>query len=295
MSEIQSKGHDLYHFYGIRQGAFLKSSFFSEETLNKWICSRPYPEKREINKKNIIPADSLLIVLSQNCDIACPNDSLDLYVELGVFKKIKEKKVYPGNKYVQSARILQLEINNIWYESKFENIIHVKKEELIVFLEENNTKITEELDSINSGCIPVWRANRYNRTALPDFYNLGIKDIFLNALEKLDEIPLCSDNSNYIRALYVKLDKYTEEKIYTFQYFALVKHVATDKIMADIIDILEEMSEQIHESTGFIIAEDAIFAGRDSTTYVGFLGRFLRVNLDYKSLLAGDEDVEPMH
>jgi len=65
--------------------------------------------------------------------------------------------------------------------------------------------------------------------------------------------------------------------------------------MADIIDILEEMSEQIHESTGFIIAEDAIFAGRDSTTYVGFLGRFLRVNLDYKSLLAGDEDVEPMH
>jgi hypothetical protein len=40
--------------------------------------------------------------------------------------------------------------------------------------------------------------------------------------------------------------------------------------------------------------DDSIYTGRDSTTYVSYLTRFVAINLDYVSLAENDGDTGPL-
>lgn len=261
------------------------------ETRVGWSNSLPKIELREDVKK--LKDTSIFLILSQNCDIACRNDKLDSHVEICVCKKLKEKEKHAGNMFVGSARKLQFSVDDDWYEANVDLILSVSKEELFKTLNEHNVGIlapSEQLLQI----APLWRANRYTRTALPDNFNAQlypILDEYLDRLQVTADVPNQMTGS-YLRAIYIRVTPMTEEENYQFSLFALLRSDTPDEVVSSIQDSVEDFAQALEAGSGFTDESD-IYADRDSSTFVSYLNSYLRLNLDKHSLADGDTDIGP--
>lgn len=286
-----SAGQKLFHELGVCQSSYIKASEIPEDIRNIWIDSRTSSELRIVDKKTKIPDNSLLVITSQNCDIACPNDDLDSAVEIAIFKPIKTKKVFPGNQFVKSVRKLQIQIDEQWFEAKVEHLITVKKSNLCELLtEKTDVKILPE---IYEKSLPLWRANRYLRTALPNTFNDALSPVFEKHLPDIEAVASKEGNGSYIRALYIWLNTLEEVGHYTFEFFALTTAEVPNEILSNIQDSIENISLELCEQAGYDEIDDSVYAGRDSTTYVSYLTRFVAINLDHVSLAENDDDTGP--
>lgn len=257
----------------------------------RWSESLSKVELRNDVKK--LKDTSIFLILSQNCDIACRNDKLDSHVEICVCKKIKEKEKHAGNMFVGSVRKLQFSIEDDWYEANVDLILSVTKKELYATLIEHNVDIlasSEQLFQI----APLWRANRYARTALPDNFNNCLFPILDENLHRLQANAVVPTEvaASYIRAIYIRVTPMTEEKNYSFALFALLQADTPDEILSNVQESVEDFAQALEDTSGFTDESD-IYADRDSNTFVSYLNSYLRLNLDKHSLADGDSDIGP--
>lgn len=293
MSDMHSSGQILLHDKRLVQASCFSASLISDETKKNWSKSFHKPEYRDSLKK--IKNSSIFLILSQNCDIACRNDSLDSTVEIAVCKKIKESDVFPGNSFVKSVRKLHFKAGSNWYEANIEYILSVNKKELLSTIESIDEFELIKLTDEYSKSVPVWRSNRYMRSALPDNFNDNFGHILDKHIGELEKraIPLYNEDfSSYIWAIYIHLDSDEEKANYNFRLFALLRDETPDNVIPDIQDILESIAEELEEQAGYTDDSD-IYAGRAKSTYVSYLTQFVRLNLDNHSLSNGDNKIKP--
>ncbi|MDA8681396.1 hypothetical protein N9M08_02545 [Porticoccaceae bacterium] len=286
---MESVGKQLFHDYGISQASCFESSCFEDETRLEWTES--FAKLANRGKRRRVRSDSMLLVLSQNCDIAA-SDERDNAVEIAVCKSIDEP--YLHNQFAHSSRKLHFEVGGQWYEANADYILTVLKVELVDAIQKSSTFDVKKLSPLHEKSIPVWRANRYLRSGLPDSFNEQLTKVWGKHINSLDEIASCTDeeHSSYIRALYVKVDPMTESEAHSFELFALLRHNIDDSKMSDIQDAVESWAEDLTYISGFIDASE-IYADRESNTFVSYLSGLLRLNLDYLSLSQSDGDVGP--
>lgn len=278
------------HELGLRQSTYFEASCVSQKVRDGWIKSRSQSKYREPGKSKTIKDHDLLVVTSQNCDIGSRSDTIDTGVELAVFKPIKDRAAHPGNQYIKSVKKLQIQIQGCWYEAKVEHLVTIEKNELLDL--SRGLKLVD-IPSEDSNLIPLWRSNRYLRTALPDKFDINLKPHLDNLLPELDQLAMDDDGASYIRAIYIWLNSYEELKAYEFDVFALLRSDTPNEKLSCIQDQIEALAESLEQGAGYTLHQDAIFADRDSNTYVSYLTKFSKLNLDPESLAAGDEDTGP--
>lgn len=227
----------------------------------------------------------MLVVISQDCDIACGNDNTDPLVELAVCTPIKTP--HSGSTFAYSARKIHFEIEEgCWFEAKVSNLVHVAKDVLWECISKDDI---QELPDLTRKTLPHWRALRYRRTALPDAFNAIFNDLSGEFTQQLDQI-----GQNCVRAVYVRLNSYHEETSYEFDLFALLATDTPNEKVVAAIEIVEGFIDQL-EDAGIGRAmnnDDAIFAARADQITVNDLLSFVRINFDSISLESGDDDVE---
>ncbi|MCM0613728.1 hypothetical protein KFJ24_14680 [Marinobacter sediminum] len=273
--------HDL----GLRQGCYFPASTIDEESRKYWITSRPDEKRREWKKNNRITDKDILVVISQDCDIACGNDNTDPLVELAVCTPIKAP--HSGSTFAYSARKIHFEIEEgCWFEAKVSNLVHVAKDVLWEIISQADIR---ELPDLTKRTLPHWRALRYRRTALPDAFNAIFNDLSGEFTQQLDQI-----GQNFVRAVYVRLNSYHEETSYEFELFALLEADTPNEKVAAAIDVVEGFIYQLEDAgIGSAIDNgDVLFAARADQITVQHLLSFVRINFDNISLESGDDDVE---
>lgn len=287
MSE-ESFGCKLFKEFNLRQGAYFKSSIFNLELRKSWIDS--YPKKTNRGKSKTIKDNTVLIVISQNCDIACGNDCIEDSIELLACKKIKSTDVFEGNQFVNSVRKFHFSLGEEYYEANADYILTVLKKEFFDALAEKEFNVGALLytpsDILQS--FKVWRTNRYSRTALPDNFNAKLTPIIDDFISKISKISHDKDGKNFIRVIYVQLDSMDEQESYKFKFFALLRDDTPNEIYSDIQGLLEDMCGTLSEQ-GYMDESDD-YVGRDSDTFVSYLTSYVRFNLDTHSLKNGDYD-----
>jgi hypothetical protein len=288
---VHSFGQKLLHDLGVKQCAYFSCDSIPMNTRVEWSHSLPKIELREDVKK--LKSTSIFLILSQNCDIACRNDKLDSHMEICVCKKLKEKEKHAGNMFVGSARKLQFSIFDDWYEANVDLILSVSKEELYTTLNKYNVGVllpSEQLLQI----APLWRANRYTRTALPDKFNAHLYQILDENLNRLQDTAVVPNEvtASYLRAMYIRVTPMTENENYKFALFALLRSDTPDEILSSIQETVEDFAQALEDVSGFTDESD-IYADRDSNTFVSYLNTYFRLNLDRHSLADGDIDIGP--
>lgn len=275
---------------GLRQGAVFPAALLEAEQLAGWADFRSDPKLR---KKAIKPKD-LLVVTSQDCDIACRNDAQDPCIELAVFSPIKPKNHHAGSQFANSVRVLQLSINDQDCEAKARYTIRVPKEEVFNVLAGDYSAVFW-LPAEQCRTLTLWRANRYQRAALPDRFNdafFPIVEDALPAIELLASDPAGSGHS-YIRSLYVYLENMNEEGSCEFSLLALLRADTPDSVQSVLDDAIDSLCVEIEESSDYVLCESDDLAGlaeRENTLTVFMLGQYVKFNLDYISLREGDPD-----
>jgi len=277
-------GKKLYGI-GIKQTVCLKASDIEENLRNSWTDS--YPKKKNRNKT--IPNNALLLVLSQDCDIAASKD-VDTSIELAFCKPISDGKVWDPNKFAHSVRKLHFQCDSTWYEAKVDYILTVEKEALLSAYSNNNYEILE-LSEDEAKVIPVWRANRYSRVGLPDEFNNYLSPILDSFISQIHDASKAHDCkfSSYVRALYTRVNRNEALGTLEFEFFALLRTESPADIVQATQDVIEALSTQLAGLSGFIDISE-IYADREDTTTVAFLGGLARFNLDHVSLKKGDDD-----
>jgi hypothetical protein len=288
MTAELSYGQQLYHQLDVKQCSCFYADTVSMERRIEWSDSFSQAIYRSNVKK--LKDSSLFLVISQDCDISCKRDALEPTVEIAVCKKIKEKDIEPRNLFVKSTRKLQFQIEGRWYEANSEYILSVDKKDLFNALQ---GKQIQPPSADNVRTIPLWRANKYLRTALPDAFNQYLNPIIDKHIEALVAAGVSAEDrsSSYIRSLYIWLDKFSEEKEYQFELLALLKSETPDEDLSNISDAIEAICEDLSLNN----LEDAsdVYAAREDSMYVSELARMYRINLDSHSLSNDDPDVGP--
>ena len=291
MSEL-SVGQQLLHNKKLEQAScFLASNVPMEKRL-EW--SDSFPKKVIRRDCTKLKDTSLFLVLSQNCDIACRQDHLDSAVELVVCKKIREKDVSLGSSFVKSVRRLHFKAADNWYEANVDYILTVEKPDLFQLI---NTTTDFELITLSDEyikSIPLWRSNRYQRSALPDAFNNQLEPVLKNHLADIEDKARATEAgiSSYIRAIYIWLSSQEELGYYEFEIFALMRDETENSVLTDVQDAIEEMATELAQNSGFQ-DESSMYADRAKNTYISYLTRFVRLNLDSHSLANGDDDTGP--
>lgn len=264
------------HDKGMTQGSGFPASLLSDKMKESHYFSRVDIDQRNPSKnKHKILDDDLMIVLSQDCDIACQNDNDDPLIELALFKKIKESDLYPGNQFTRSVRRIQSKVGDNWYQASISHIGWIKKKELWNVL---NDFYFDQCDEDLSRVLATWRSNRYDRDPLPDRFNNGIMPYMKALLEKLNK------HERYIRAVYISLDSYEENVHYIFDIFAMTDAYIGNGELEEVMNIIEEFAYEVEEKVGFNVHGDCIFALRDDAISVNKISNYRRFNLDYVSL-----------
>lgn len=286
----QSCGQVLFHEMGLRQASCFLASFLDDDMRLSWMASFA----KEANRKKLkyFRRDSLLLVLSQDCDIAASIDSNESAIELVICKKIP--KLHPGNEFVNSVRKLHFKFADEFYEANVNHILTIEKSVLLDFFKAESDLELYELDEEYSRSFPIWRSNRYNRTALPDKFIHAFKDIEKEYLPAISTTAIALDQaySSYLRGLYVSVSPNSESDQYNFKFFGLLRDEVGDSKMSDIQEVIEAMAEELESTCGFIDDSD-IYADRSVNTNVSYLTSLVKYNVDYYSLSSGDEDVGP--
>lgn len=282
-----SKGQELLHNIGVKQAVCIPASCFCDEIRLRWSDSFSKKNNRKLSK---IPNTSMLLVISQNCDIAAANDNLESSLELVVCKKLKPRDLHAGNQFAHSCRRLQFECEGQWYEANVDYILTVDKGDLLECIEKTESFRIINLDKEYGLTVPVWRANRYLRIGLPDSFNKCFIPILNTHIAKIENASKNdAEQLSEIKAIYIGVDPNDESESHTFQVFALLRHLVSDGQMVAISDAIEELATDLSEQSGFTDVSH-VYADRESNTYVSFLSNLLRLNLDYISLAQGDDD-----
>jgi hypothetical protein len=285
-----SNVQNLFINKGLKQASCFFASEVPQDVRLRWSDSLAKSGLRNDTKK--LKESALFLVISQNCDIASRNDSIEDSVEIVVCKSIKSRDVYPGNAFVKSVRKLQFQYGDSWYEANSDLILTVKKDELVDAL--TDTAISYLTDEYTQ-TIPLWRSNRYMRTALPDAFNEVFFPVFDDHVGRV-EVAAKADQkesfASYIRAIYIWLDSFEEQDVYSFDLFALLKDSVCDEQSSAIQEQVEALAEALSEAAGYDDRSE-IYADRESNTQVSYLNKFVRLNLDHQSLASGDADTGP--
>ncbi len=289
---MYSNGQKLLFEHGIKQATCFHASLIEKEVRIAWTDSFSKFKHRGIASK--ISDSTIFLVLSQNCDIAAYNDGLESAIELLVCKPVKPKQVFHANMFAISSRKLQFQHGEQWYEASSEYIVTVDKGELLSIIESHASFSVFDLSKEYSMTIPVWRANRYYRTGLPNKFNDYLAPILAEHIEKIESAASVehTDYKSYIRAMYVRLDNLDEAEKYSFELFSLLRCDVNDTVMSNIQQTVENMAEELSISSGFT-DNSTIYADRENNTMVSFLNDFLRLNMDHHSLSQGDDDIGP--
>lgn len=286
-----SNGKQLLIENNLRQGSYFKASEVPEVVRNEWIDFRISENYRKSTKKNnIISSDDIIVIMTQDCDIACSNDSHDPYIECAIFKPIKEKQVHAGNQFAYSVRKLHIKINENWYEAKSNYLTYIEKSSLLHNIQLEEITI-EKLEDAEFKIIPYWRANRYLRAALPDNFNASFMAEIEEHKETLKNGFLDFQGKSYIRGIYVKLDTNQEIAQYKFELFFLLKSETPQQEAKELQDLSESISCELVEKYNYSEYEDCIYADKECNTSVAFIINFSRVNFDHLSLSNEDEDI----
>ncbi len=283
---MTSLGQALFHDVSLRQGSYFRVSDVGRDVCLSWLDSLPRVDLR--NRQKLMPENALLAVISQDCDIACRADSADPCIELCVLRPIKDRDVFHGNQFVHSVRKLQILVEGQWFEAKVEAIVTVQKAELAEVLAGVRLCALSEFDR---QCVVRWRANRYSRTALPDNFNEQLFNVLGPALPEIDKVARIEgeEGKSYIRALYVWINSLAEADCYDFEIFALLRDEVSDETFSAIQDLIEGLAAGFSEASGFNDVSEN-YADRDSRTFVSYLTKFVKLNLDSESLKSGDSD-----
>lgn len=290
MSEY-SCGQQLLHNYRLKQGACIKAEALEQQTRETW--SNYYAKAKYRGNTQKLKNSALLLVLSQDCDIACRNDEQDSAVELVVCKRIRKKDIYEGNQFVHSVRKLHFEYQQQWYEANVEYLLMIEKADLLsAFVCDGCSIELGYLIDEYAKSLPLWRANRYNRTALPDKFNAQLLPLVNKEMKEIAAIAAAGEEqifSSFIRAIYIRVEPLEESEHYQFELFALLADEVDDQQLSRIQDSIETLAEALSENSGY---EDIsqIYADRQNNTTVAFLASLLRFNLDYYSLSHNDND-----
>lgn len=283
-------GQVLLHQYGLKQGAAFPASLLDEPTRLAWGDYRSEPALR----RKPLKEQALLVVVSQDCDIACHDDNHDPCIELAIFVPIKPKDRHAGNQFAHSTRQLQLNIEGQDYEAKVRHTIRVPKAALLDGLEGHQQALLT-LPAEQCRTLVLWRANRYQRAALPGRFNNAFSPLFRQALpeiERLGQDPGDSTRS-YIRSLYVYLDNMQEEGECRFALLALLRADTPDESQSAIDDAIDELCQQLEAASDFTLSESPDLAGlaeKETTVTIAVLEQYVKLNLDYLSLRHGDPD-----
>lgn len=110
-----------------------------------------------------IPDDALLIMLSQECDIAQSKD-----IEIGIAQSIKLGKEYDGKKKSRNLAEIHLRIDKTWIALSSEKCGVVERK----ILEEDAQFVPHGYLNRNSvNILNTWRARRYTRVGLPSAFD----------------------------------------------------------------------------------------------------------------------------
>lgn len=289
-SSSTSVGQVLLDEYGLRQGSGFPAHLLDEPVRREWAGYRSDPALREKPLKQ----KALLVVVSQDCDIACPDDRQDPCIELAIFEPIKLKNRHPGNQFAHSVRQLQLTIEGGDYEAKVRYTIRVPKTAIEgVLIEHCHELFTLSPEQCRT--LVLWRANRYQRAALPDRFNEAFTPLLQQALPTIEQAGQDPDDCSrsYIRSLYVHLDNMSEEGPCRFSLLALLRADTPDDTQSDIDDVLDELCQALERIPIFALSDAADLAGlaeKETTLTVAVLGQYVKLNLDHVSLRHGDPD-----
>jgi hypothetical protein len=289
---MPSFGQTLYHDFNIRQAVCFSASCFQDNDRLAWTDS--FAKKVNRGEASKIKASSMLLVISQNCDIAARKDELDSAIEIVVCKKLKIRNVFEGNKFAHSSRKLQFYILDSWYEANVDYIITIEKVELLTAIQQSQNFTINLLSKEYSESVPVWRANRYLRSGLPDSFNEFFFPVLEQHIEQIEAEANIEqgDYSSYIRAMFIKVAPLDESPDHIFELFALLRDSVDDITMSKIQDAIECMAEAVVDSSAFN-DNSMIYADREKNTTVSYLNGLLKLNLDYHSLSNGDGDIGP--
>lgn len=276
--------------HGMRQGSVFPAELLAVDLLGGWAEFRSEPKLRE----RPIKQTDLLVVTSQDCDIACRNDALDPCIELAVFSSIKPKDCHGGNQFANSVRTLQLPINGQDYEAKARYTVRVPKKDIFSALADHHDRLFE-LSAEQCRILILWRANRYQRSALPDRFNDAFFPLIRAALPNIEQLASdpAGNGRSYIRSIYVYLENMNENGPCEFSLLALLRADVTDLVQSSIDDAMDELCVQLEESSDYILNETKDLTGlaeRDNTVTVFMLGQYVKFDLDYISLREGDPD-----
>ncbi|MCL1092013.1 hypothetical protein L2744_20905 [Shewanella profunda] len=285
-----SNGQILLHNKRLVQASCFLASYITEEKKLEW--SHSFAKAHLRGDLSKLKPTSVFLVLSQNCDIACQNDAIETCVELAVCKKIRPREVHQGNSFVKSVRKLHFKLEENYYEANVDYILTVEKADLLNVIDTTENFTLLQLEREYEISVPVWRANRYLRSALPDNFNAVFFPLFneriadIEAEAKAEGMP---HYSSFIRAIYIWLDSNEETDSYKFDIFALLRDETSDGKVSAIQNKIEALAEELAESAGYEDQSD-IYAGTESTVTVAYLTKFVRLNLDYLSLAQRDAD-----
>ena len=187
-----------------------------------------------------VNSQTLLLVLSQNCDI---NSSGDKYIELISLKT--KNNPSPRVQYVQNYRKLHFPFNGSYYECEAELISIVNKS---VF-DEVDFEIKGTLDNRTLDSVIDWRVGRYNRKPFPHNFNTDFIQNYLkangNALGEYLE-----DNRDYIDHLhvFVKPDDVEDAEDYLVSMTALMFNDVDEEKRLEVESVLREHAGILHQA-----------------------------------------------
>ncbi|MCZ7836159.1 hypothetical protein [Atlantibacter hermannii] len=284
-----SKGQQLFHDIGIKQAVCIPAACFEDEIRLRWTDS--FSKNNIRHQLSKVPSTAMLLVISQNCDIAAYKDENESSIELIVCKKIKARDLYPGKQFAYSCRRLQFQCDDNWYEANVDYLLTVEKGDLVECIKKSNNFQIITLSPEHELTIPVWRANRYLRTGLPDSFNERFIPVLNDHLANIEEVSLSDDRmKSVIKALYIGVDPNAESETHAFKIFALLRQSVSDAQLVAVSDAIEDFAVDLNAKAGFVDLSN-VYADRENNTFVSFLNGLLRLNLDYVSLAKGDGDL----
>ncbi|EXR29905.1 hypothetical protein ACT4YA_10275 [Acinetobacter baumannii] len=290
MKEL-SYGQKLFHNKKLEQASCFFIDPIDENDRRDWRESLPKKSLRDKTQKT--KDGTLCVVLSQNCDIACQNDTLDDCIEIVLCQGIKPKQVFAGNQFTKSVRKFQFKFQLVDYEASVDFIVTVNKQRLMEIIEEKKNLEIFQLDKDFKLALPFWRANRYFRSALPDSFNEKLYQILDGYISQLEEVAANSlpqyDFSSFIKGFYLNLDSMEEKESYQFEFFFLLRDEVSSELQSTIQNIVENFAEELVAISGY---EDvsSIYADTETNTSVKYLTSLIRFNVDSYSLKKGDTD-----
>lgn len=171
------------------------------------------------------------------------------------------------------------------------------KQQLLEWLESSEkTACVAQVTPENLRTLVAWKANRYQRAALPDRFNHAFIPLFEKHADQLGAYNT-ENGESCVRGLYLHLDTLEEDAAnYEFALLALLKHSTSDAQRLAIEEQIEDLIQELEQNDGFTLAEHPSLPGnaeRDSAVTVAQLTQYMKINLDYLSLREGDGDLGP--